>query len=258
MVLALGITLMLGGMITHAILSVLGALLAIIASVGWFRNVLPHEQHEDVLVRITAADRSISEAVEPDAPAPTTKALQRSYSFVSGIEAGLAGGTAMGLVAMIFSLIRFHSFWYATNLMAASSFLSWTNAEDAFLSSFHLEGLLVALAIHIFISVLIGLLYASIVPIFPRLAVVTGGLVTPLVWTALAYSVMDSVTPVLAARVDWPWFIISQIAFGLTAVAVVSLRVRVRSAEFRALSFDQRAGLHSNDTQPPTSKEEQQ
>ena len=48
MVLALGIALVLSGMVTSGVISVLGAVLALAAMVGWFRQVLPHEAHESV------------------------------------------------------------------------------------------------------------------------------------------------------------------------------------------------------------------
>ena len=248
MVLALGITLILGGMITHVTLSVLGLVLAIYASIGWFRNVLPHEQHEDITVSATQTEQTIAASTAPAAPARMLS-TQRTYSFISGLEAGVAGGMAMAMISVLFGLLRFHSIWYAVNLMAASSFLSWTEASDTFLASFHIEGLLAGLAIHAFVSFLVGLLYASIMPIFPRFSLLTGGVLTPLAWTGIAWSLMNSVTPVLSARVNWPWFIASQIAFGLTAVIVVNLRVRFRSAKFQKLPFDQRAGLHTGSSQ---------
>ena len=161
----------------------------------------------------------------------------------------------MAMVATVFSLAKFHSLWYAVNLMAASSFLGWQNASDIFLSQFHLEGLMAGLAIHALVSILVGLLYASLLPIFPRFIFVSGGLITPLMWTALAYGLMQSVTPVLGSRVNWPWFIASQIAFGLVASLAVSLRVKVRSAEFQSLPFAERAGLHVNEVQAMDQRE---
>ena len=260
MVLALGVTLLIAGLITNAAISVLGAVFAIAASVGWFRNVLPHEHHEEVQVPTTAADRAVAALAEPQ-PLPATAAggqTRLTYSFLSGVEAGAAGGAAMALVATGFGLVRFHSFWYAINLMAASSFLSWSNASDAFLSGFHLQGLLAGMLIHMLISVLVGLLYAATMPIFPRLSILAGGILGPLVWTGLAFSLMKSVAPILGARVDWTWFIVSQIAFGITAVWSGNLRVRFLSTEFQAIPFDQRAGLHSNKAQDSAASEVRQ
>jgi hypothetical protein len=50
MVLALGISLVVAGMVTNVVVGLLGALLAIMSSVGWFLQVLPHEVHEGVPV----------------------------------------------------------------------------------------------------------------------------------------------------------------------------------------------------------------
>jgi flagellar biosynthesis protein FliR len=46
-------------------------------------------------------------------------------------------------------------------------------------------------------------------------------------------------------RIDWLWFIASQIAFGLVAGFVVNLHVRVRTPQFQARPFAERAGLIS-------------
>jgi len=250
MVLALGVSLMVAGLITHVLITLLGLVLLVVATVGWFRNVLPHESHELVPVQPTAMERTVADALEPAAPARVNVASERTYSFLSGLEAGAAGGLAMALVATLYSLFRFHSLWYAVNLLAASSFVSWADASDVYLAEFHMEGLLVSLTLHILVSLLVGLLYGSIMPIFPRGSLLSGGLLTPLVWTGMAWALMASVAPVLGARVDWIWFILSQVAFGLTAVFVVNLRVRFRSASFQKIPFDQRAGLHRNLAHP--------
>src|ERR1700716_2017951 len=49
-ILAFGLTLVFAGLVTSASVSILGALLAIAGSVGWFRDVLPHEKHESMPV----------------------------------------------------------------------------------------------------------------------------------------------------------------------------------------------------------------
>ena len=50
---------------------------------------------------------------------------------------------------------------------------------------------------------------------------VWGALLLPLLWTGASYGLMGVVNPTLQAGVDWPWFIVSQFVFGLTAAAVV-------------------------------------
>ena len=252
MVLALGITLCIAGLVTSLTVSVLGLILTAMGMVGWFRNVLPHERHEEVAVRIAA--KVVAEEVQPVAvfAAETQPSLHRkveplqTFSFVAGIEGGLAGGVAMAVPAIIFSWAKFHSLWYAMNLLAAGGFVGWANASDAFLSEFHLVGLLAALGIHLTVSVLVGLLYGAMLPMYPRMPILTAGIMAPLLWTALSYEVMNSISPILSGRVDWGWFVVSQIAFGLVAGFVVNLRVRVRSEEFQSLPFAIRAGLHTD------------
>src|SRR5215467_7486389 len=48
LVLAFGFTLMFAGLLTSVSVSVLGVVLAVAGSVGWFREVLPHEHEETV------------------------------------------------------------------------------------------------------------------------------------------------------------------------------------------------------------------
>ncbi len=47
-------------------------------------------------------------------------------------------------------------------------------------------------------------------------------------------------------RIDWYWFVPSQIAFGLVAGYVVNLQAKVRTPQFQALPFAVRAGLHGS------------
>src|SRR5215471_14427314 len=47
-VLAFGLALLFAGLLTSAAVSTLGAILTVAGCVGWFRQVLPHEQHESV------------------------------------------------------------------------------------------------------------------------------------------------------------------------------------------------------------------
>lgn len=151
----------------------------------------------------------------------------------------------MTVPAALFSLIRYHSVWYAANLLAAGGFVSWAGESDAFLAQFHLRGLLAAAAIHGLTSVLIGLLYGAMLPMFPRKPILTAGFIAPFLWTSLLYSAIGVISPILNQRIDWLWFVISQITFGLVAGYVVNLSVKVRTPQFRALPFAVRAGLHA-------------
>jgi hypothetical protein len=249
MVLALGVALVLFGMVTSGIVSILGGILTFISTVGWFRQVLPHEAHEAVPVSTEEvrifSSRTLAERLPADATSRKIVPIE-TFRITTGIKGGIAGGIAMAIPAAIYSVIRYHSIWYAMNLLAAGGFLSWAGASNAFLSEFHLQGFLAALMIHGLTSLLVGLLYGAMLPMFPRYPIITAGIMVPLMFTAILHSAIAVVSPILNQRIDWFWFVASQVAFGLVCGFVVNLQVKVRTPQFRALPFSVRAGLHSD------------
>jgi hypothetical protein len=247
-VLALGIALTLAGMVTHWAISLLGLILMLRASVGWFREVFPHEHRETVLVTTQAVeiattrgqiDRlSTSESHRKVLPIET-------YTITAGIKGGVAGGVAMIAPAILYGMIYYHSAWYAANLLAAAVFVSWANASTTFLCAFHMDGLIVAAILHGLTSLLVGLLYGAMLPMFPKKPILTAGFLAPLLWSGLLYTTLGVVNPLLDQRIDWLWFIASQFAFGLVAGFVVNLHVRVRTPQFQSLPFAVRAGFET-------------
>ena len=245
-VLALGISLLVTGLITSVVISLLGLILSLVSSIGWFRAVLPVEAvelveaHEEPL-QIASTRTSIDRL--PIDPLHRKMIPVEHFQFSTGLKGGIAGGIAMIVPATLFSLLRYHSPWYAMNLMAAGGFVSWANESDQFLAQFHMKGFLAALAIHTLASLLVGLLYGALLPMFPKWPILTAGFLAPLLWTGLLSSVLGIVSPILNQRIDWYWFVPSQIAFGLVAGFVVNLQARVRTPQFQALPFAVRAGI---------------
>lgn len=245
-VLSLGITLLLSGLVTNWVISLLGGVLMLMSTVGWFRQVLPHEAHVGVPVttRIeTITSRRINVIRIPLSEDHRQVLPYETYTILAGVKGGIAGGIAMVVPATLYGLIRYHSIWYSMNLLAAGGFVSWANASNAFLSAFHPEGLFAALIIHIVTSLLIGLLYGAMLPMFPWKPIFTAGFVAPFLWTGILYSALGVISPILDQRIDWLWFVVSQITFGLVCGFVVNLQVRVRTEQFRSLPFTLRAGL---------------
>src|SRR5580700_3075394 len=104
--LAFGIMLLWAGLVTSVAVSVLGALLTVCGTVGWFRDVLPQERHELL-------------TVDPDVPPVRTwrRAIDRTtvapdrhrvwlpveiYPISAGLWGGLAGSAAMAVLAMAY------------------------------------------------------------------------------------------------------------------------------------------------------------
>jgi hypothetical protein len=258
MVLALGLSLLIAGMVTHWVISLLGLLLTLRSMFGWFLDIFPHELHVAVPVQTGVMEISSTRTTREQLPVSANhrKLLPiETFSITSGIKGGIVGGIAMIVPAALFGLLKYHSIWYAVNLLAAGGFVSWGGESTAFLAQFHLEGLLAATGIHAFTSVLIGLLYGAMLPMFPRKPILTAGFIAPLLWTGILYSALGIISPVLNARINWLWFVISQIAFGLVCGFIVNLQVKVRTPQFRSLPFAVRAGIHSD---IPLTKDDEQ
>src|ERR1700756_3952620 len=121
-VFALGISLMIAGMVTHWVISLLGLVMALPAMVGWFRQVLPHEHHVNVevhadVIEITSSRESL--AYLPVSDRHRKLLPVETFSVIAGVKGGIAGGLAMMAPAALYGLIRYHSIWYAVNLLAA-------------------------------------------------------------------------------------------------------------------------------------------
>ena len=91
------------------------------------------------------------------------------------------------------------------------------------LDQFHLSLFIVAIVIHIAMSLSIGLMLGVLLPTLPPVPkfFAWGGLLTPLIWSAVTYVLMRFLNPVLEQHVEWPWFIASQFVFGIGAAAVI-------------------------------------
>lgn len=232
--LAFGLTLMGAGLVTDWTVSVLGIVLVAVSSVGWFREVLPHERHEEApleefsfqaqTTRTTVKRIQVDERHRAHLPVETP-------SVAAGVNGGMAGGVAMALLAMGYGLFRYHSIWYPINLLAGTAIPGWEAHTTEQLAAFHLEAFLLALAIHAIASVLVGLLYGAILPMFPRRPLLVGGVVAPLAWTSLLYSSLGVINPLMEQRIAWGAFVASQVAFGLVAGYVVGLQANVRTRQ---------------------------
>ena len=229
MVAALGVTLMCGGLVTQAIVSAVGVLLALIGAVGWWREVLPQERVEHIPLR-PPADRARLVVPSPAAvenlrvgeAGHRMRVPVEVQPYSSGVTGGLVGGVAMAVVALMYGLLAQGSLWYPINLLAGMAIPGMADLSLEQLRAFSTPALIIGTLAHGVISVLTGLLYAVILPMLPRRHMLWGGFVAPLLWTGLIWAVLGIVNPALNARIDWPWFIASQIAFGLAAGFVVS------------------------------------
>jgi hypothetical protein len=246
-VLAFGFTLLFAGLVTSISVSLLGAILAIAGCVGWFRDVLPEEKHE----RVSVLDKAMPVTTTRPQVAHVkwmTQELHRArlpieiYPISAGIKGGLAGSVAMAVLAVIYGIVSGHGMWYPINLLSAGFFPARTTIEQ--IAAFHWDALIVATVIHLLCSLLVGLLYGVALPMFPRNPILLGGVIAPVLWSGLLHSILEAVDPVLNQRIDWFWFVLSQIGFGVVAGIVVSRQVRIRT--WQHVPFAVRAGIEAS------------
>ena len=218
--LALGFTLVFASFVTSAAIGYLGAILSIASIIGWFREVLPHEHHEAVevsieIVQFTHADRPVAHIQVGETH--RAQLPLRTFPISSGLRGGIAGGIAMVIPAEIYSLVRFHSLWYVVNLLGGAGVAGWSNPTTAEMLHFRLSAFITANLIQGLATLLVGLLYGALLPIWPRHPILLGGLIAPAIWTGILHSSLGIVNPFLDAHIDWWSFAAAQVFFGLVA-----------------------------------------
>jgi hypothetical protein len=247
MITALGLTLSCAGLVTSFVVSVLGVVLVVAGGIGWFREVLPEEQREQVraeaLPAAAATTRVAVAYLRVGERGHRARLPLEIYPYSAGIKGGVAGGVAMAVLAVAYGVVAYGSPFYTINILAATALPDLASASSATLSSFHASVFFVALFIHAVVSLLVGLLYGVMLPMLPRRPVFFGGLVAPLVWSGLIWASLKVVNPVLEVRIDWIWFIVCQIGYGLAAGLVVARSERV--ATFQHLPLAVRAGIET-------------
>jgi hypothetical protein len=247
LVAAFGVTLVFAGLLTHVMVSSLGAVALCAGLIGWFREVLPREAHDSVVLE--------KEEAMPVRPSPKVRHLQlgqsghrarlplKIYPYSAGLRGGLVGGAAMSILAILYGVIGHHSIWYPINLLAAAGSANISAMSYEQLLLFNGAGLVLATIIHVIGSALVGLLYGIALPMFPRRPMLLGGVMAPLFWSGILYTGLGIMNPALQARIHWGWFMASQFAFGLVAGFVVARHEPIATMQY--LPFAERAGIEA-------------
>lgn len=245
--LALGLALLFAGLLTNVSISVLGAVLYLVAAVGWFREMFPHEHH--VRVPLEPGEEPAVLPPREVMRLPVAQQVKRAwlplkiYPVSAGVKGGLAGGVAMAVLAMLYGVVFFRSVWYPINLIAGSLYDAPAIPSIQELVQFHVGWFFFALAMHLTMCVLVGLLYGAMLPMLPTRPIVLGGIIGPLLWTGLLYYILDYINPLLDQQINWIWFAVSQVAFGVVAGLVVARQSKVWTTENIPLAM--RAGIEA-------------
>jgi hypothetical protein len=160
----------------------------------------------------------------------------------------------MAVLACAYGVFKAGSIWYPINLLAATVYAQSLKLGTTQLNTFHSASFAIAFVLQGIGSIFVGLLYGAMLPMFPRRPIILGGLIAPVLWSALLYSIMQLLNPLLATHINWFWFIASQIAFGVVAGVVVVRQQGVSTRE--NLPFVFRAGIEAPGTAPQQKSEE--
>jgi hypothetical protein len=230
---AFGLTLVFAGLVTAVSVSILGGILAVVGAIGWFREVLPVESEESTpLVPEEITIHTMRATVERIAVTlPRASLPVQIYPISAGVKGGLAGGIAMAFVAGLYGLVSGNGIWYAMNLLVAGLLPEIGTQSTSQIGAFNLQGLVLAVPLHLVISLLVGLLYGAMLPIAPRRPILLGGVAGPLLWSLLIYGGLAVINPFMNERIDWVWFVLSQVGFGLVAGLIVVRQQRITTQQ---------------------------
>jgi hypothetical protein len=236
-VFAFGLTLLFAGPVTHWAVGLVGLILTFRGAVGWWHNVIPHEEHEAVPIEpelrpapVLVETRSVVR-LHAGEHGHRVRIPEEVHPYSAGIWGGLAGGTAMAALACLYGLAAQHSIWYPVNLLAGAVIPDLGNANIEYLRGLHLLPFTAALVGHVCLSILVGIVYAVILPMFPKYAPFWAGILMPLFWSGLIATVLNILNPVLNERINWPWFVICQLAFGLVAGYVIARSTQIKTMQ---------------------------
>jgi hypothetical protein len=253
LVIAFGITLLFAGIVTHWVVGAVGLIITLRAAVGWWHNVIPHEEHEEVPIDpalrpapILIEDRSVVR-LRAGESGHRVRIPEEVHPYSSGLWGGLAGGAAMAALACLYGLVAQHSIWYPINLLAGAVIPGMQNESMEQLRQFQALPFFAALVGHVCISILVGIVYAAILPMFPKYAPFWAGILMPLFWSGLVATTLSLINPLMNERISWPWFVVAQLGFGLVGGYVIARSTSISTMQTWTLAeraFIEAPGLH--------------
>lgn len=242
MVFAFGITLVLAGLVTHWAVSVVGFLIALKAATGWWSAVIPHEKHEEVEIEKDRQPTPIKVGVRSvvrlklGEGGHRVRVPEQIHPYSAGFWGGLAGGAVMAALACLYGLIAQHSIWYPVNLLSGVVIPDMGSETVQQLRQFNGLAFAAALAGHAGISILMGILYAAMLPMFPKYAPFWAGILMPVFWSGMVATTLNFINPALNSRISWPWFVVCQLGFGLVGGYVIARSTSIRTMQTWSLA----------------------
>ena len=137
------------------------------------------------------------------------------YSLRDGAIGGVAGGTAMVIVAMLYGMVSGNGIWFPVNLIAATAIRQWQSAPPELFTRFDPAGLIFGAGIHVIVSIAIALLFTLLLPALPGHPLIWAFVVGPMLWFGALFGVLPLINPVMAHNVDPASFLASHLFYSL-------------------------------------------
>jgi mono/diheme cytochrome c family protein len=234
-VLGLGIVLIALGVATSLFFCAIGAVVFVIGLVGWISQLMPGRGHEHEAlaaaaerVTIVAARPGTVEQLKPGVTGYRFQLPQKVHPVSAGIKGGIIGGLLMPIPAVIWAISAGHSIWYPVNLLAGLVIPGTTDMPldelKTNLEIFHPGGFVCAIILHVMMSIGFGLIGGVLLPTLPSIPggpLLFGGLILPLLWSGANHSLMGLVNPLLNEYINWPWYVVSQLVYGIATSLVI-------------------------------------
>ncbi len=203
LVLAAGLAMIAAGVPFGLAFFVVGTVVAVVGLSLWIAHLLPGRGHAlETLAEATGPEsrERVTEKVQqlrPGLPGYRLRLPTEVHPISAGLRGGIAGGVVMPVPAIIWSLASGHGLWFPANLLAGMVLPGVGKMTIPDLQEFHVTLLLVSIVIHVVMSIVIGLTYGVLMPTLPRIPrpIVWGGLLMPIVWTAISYVAMHAANP---------------------------------------------------------------
>ncbi len=245
MVLSAGLTLLAAGVVASAALMLVGLVILLVGLGMWIADLLPGRGHgHEPLVAPDKRPQTIQgvvgrvEELRPGMPGYRVKLPEHVQPISAGVKGGIVGGLVMPLPALAYGILSGHGIWYPINLLAGMVLPGLAEQGEAYLKEFHAGLFATGFVIHAIMSVVVGLIYGVLLPTLPeiRRPLAWGGLLMPMLWTGVMFTLMAARDSEFYRGVDWPWFILSQFIFGVVAAVVVMRAERLTPAKAGVLA----------------------
>ncbi|RME45854.1 MAG: hypothetical protein D6791_09720 [Chloroflexi bacterium] len=137
------------------------------------------------------------------------------YPYQAGLIGGVIAGAVMALVMAGWGAMIGRGIWFPVNLIAATVLRDLQNESLQMLSQFYLAGAVVGTLIHMSLAIVLGFVFAMLLPTLPGSAVIWSLIIGPVLWFVAQYLALPLANPRMDALVDHPSFAIAHVVYSL-------------------------------------------